>query len=187
MLVWMPVRASFVINGGTYRADTLVHRQVGPGMINTIVRLPQYPLNIYVVAVDLNNPNNRVESTFGYGTLGRTELLSHAVTRNTTPTKRPLVACNANFWVVTGNGAPFTSFEMGFPLGGVVRNDTTIVNDNNTTDQWAGGPYLSGVASITTNKDLVFGHLMWEGTITADKLAQPLIYHNVNRRAHKGV
>ena len=186
MLVWMPVRASFVINGGTYRADTLVHRQVGPGMINTIVRLPQYPLNIYVVAVDLNNPNNRVESTFGYGTLGRTELLSHAVTRNTTPTKRPLVACNANFWVVTGNGAPFTSFEMGFPLGGVVRNDTTIVNDNNTTDQWAGGPYLSGVASITTNKDLVFGHLMWEGTITADKLAQPLVYHNVNRRAVAG-
>ena len=59
MLVWMPVRASFVINGGTYRADTLVHRQVGPGMINTIVRLPQYPLNIYVVAVDLNNPNKR--------------------------------------------------------------------------------------------------------------------------------
>ena len=185
-LACVPARASFLVDGITFRADTLVHRQVGPGMVNTIVRLPQYPLNVYVVAVDLNNPNNRVETTYAYGILGRSELLSNAVRRHKTATKRPLVACNANFWVVTGNGAPLTSFEMGFPLGGVVRNDTTVVNDNNTYDQWAGGPYLSGVASITTNKDLVLGHLMWEGTITADKLAQPLVYHNVNRRAVAG-
>ena len=186
LLVFVPAQASFYVDGVTYRADTLVHRQVGPGMVNTIVRLPQYPLNVYVVEVDLNNPNNRVETTYAYNALGRSELLTNAVKRNKTATKRPLVACNANFWVVTGNGAPYSSFELGFPFGGVVRNDTSVVNVNNTCDQWCGGPYFSGVASITTNKELVFGHLLWEGTINAEKLAEPLAYHNINRRAVAG-
>ena len=185
LLACVPAQASFFVDGVTYRADTIVHRQVGPGMVNTILRLPQYPLNVYVVAVDLNNPNNRVETTFAYGILGRSEMLTNAVRRNRTATKRPLVACNANFWVVTAS-EPFSSFELGFPYGGVVRNDTTVVNVNNTCDQWSGGPYFSGVASITANKDLVFGHLMWEGTITSDKLSQPLAYHNINRRAVAG-
>ena len=72
----LPTRADIMIDGTTYHADTLVHRQVGPGMINTIVRLPDFPLNVYVISVDLNNPNNRVETTYGRGIVGKTELLS---------------------------------------------------------------------------------------------------------------
>ena len=179
-------RADFVINDQTYRADTLVQRQVGPGMVNTIVRIPDYPLNVYVTEVDLNNPNNRVETTIGYNTVGRTEALANAYTRNRTATKRPVVGCNANFWVVSGNGAPWSSFQLGTPLGGVVRNDTTLVNDNTTWDWWNGGPERSAAAAITHDKTLVLGRLQWDGTITAEKLAQPLVYHNVNRRAVAG-
>lgn len=178
--------ADFVINEKTYRADTLVHRQVGPGMVNTIVRIPDYPLNVYVTEVDLNNPNNRVETTIGYNTVGRTEALANAYTRNRTATKRPVVGCNANFWVVGGNGAPWSSFQLGTPLGGVIRNDTVLVNDNTTWDWWNGGPERSAAAGITHDKTLVLGRLQWDGTITADKLAQPLVYHNVNRRAVAG-
>ena len=83
--------ADFVINGTTYRADTIVHRQVGPGMVNTIVRIPDYPLNVYVTEVDLNNPHNRVETTIGYNTVGRTEALANAYSRNRTATKVGLV------------------------------------------------------------------------------------------------
>ena len=78
MLVGLSARADFVIDGNVYRADTLVHRQVGPGMVNTIVRVPDYPLNVYVMEVDLNDPNNRVETTIGYNTVGRTESLGNA-------------------------------------------------------------------------------------------------------------
>ncbi len=176
-------RADIVIDGKSYHADTLVHRQVGPGMINAIVRLPEYPLNVYVVTVDLNNPHNRVETTYGRGIVGKTELLSAAVKRHRTPTKRPIVACNANFWVVGGTNA---SFMMGTPMGGVVRNDTTIVNDNNTYDMWNGGPTWTGVAAITSDKTLVLGRAAWSGVINSAKLAQPLAYHNVNRRAVAG-
>ena len=179
-------RADIVINGTAYRADTLVHRQVGPGMVNTIVRIPDYPLNVYVTEVDLNNPHNRVETTIGYNTVGRTEALANAYTRNRTATKRPVVGCNANFWVVGGNGAPWSSFQLGTPLGGVIRNDTVLVNDNTTWDWWNGGPTRSAAAGITHDKTLVLGRLQWGGTITADKLAQPLVYHNVNRRAVAG-
>ena len=182
----LPARADFVIDGTTYSADTLVHRQVGPGMINTIVRIPGYPLNVYVMEVDLNNPNNRVETTIGYNTVGRTEALTNAYTRNRTATKRPVAACNANFWVVSGNGAPWSSFQLGTPLGGVVRNDTTLVNDNTTWDWWNGGPTRTAAATISHDKTLLLGRLQWEGTIASDKLAQPLPYHNVNRRAVAG-
>ena len=182
----VPLHADIVINGVAYHADTLQRRQVAPGTISTIVRLPDYPLNIYLIESDMNNPYNRVETTFGRGTLGYTELLSDACARHRTPTKRPLVACNANFWIVTGSSAPLVASQMGFPMGGVVRNDTTIVNDNNTVDQWCGGPMNTGVAAITPDKRLVMGHVGWEGTITSSRLAGPVTYHNLNRRAVRG-
>ena len=181
----LPARADIVIDGTTYHADTLVHRQVGPGMVNTIMRLPDYPLNVYVISVDLNNPNNRIETTYARGIVGKTELLSDAVKRHRTATKRPIAACNANFWIVGGN-PPFSNFQLGTPMGGVVRNDTTIVNDNNTTDLWDGGAYRTGVASVTTDKTLVFGRMLWSGTICSDKLSRTIEYHNINRRAVTG-
>ena len=183
LLTVATAQADIVIDDKTYHADTLVYRQVGPGMINAIVRLPEYPLNVYVVTVDLNNPYNRVETTFGQDIVGKTELLSDAVKRHRTPVKRPIVACNANFWVVGGNNG---YFMMGTPLGGVVRNDTSIVNDNNTYDQWNGGASHTGVAAISRDKELVFGRMQWEGAISASKLSQPLAYHNINRRAVTG-
>ena len=152
LLACVSAHADFVIDGTTYAADTLVHRQVGPGMVNTIVRVPGYPLNVYVMEV----------------------------------TKRPVAGCNANFWVVSGNGAPWSSFQLGTPLGGVVRNDTSLVNDNTTWDWWNGGPERSAAAAITHDKTLVLGRIRWDGTITSDKLAQPLAYHNINRRAVAG-
>lgn len=184
-IAFVPARADILINGISYHADTLVRRQVAPGTINTIVRIPDIPLNVYLIETDLNNPYNRVETTFGNGLLGRTELLATSVQRHTTPTKRPLVACNANFWIVSTSG-PLAASQKLFPLGGVVRNDTTIVNDNNTVDQWGGGPWMTGAAGITTDKRLVMGRVMWEGTITSSKLAAPLPYHNFNRRAVRG-
>ena len=186
LLACVSAHADFVIDGTTYAVDTLVHRQVGPGMVNTIVRIPGYPLNVYVMEVDLNNPNNRVETTIGYNTVGRTEALANAYTRNRTATKRPVAGCNANFWVVSGNGAPWSSFQLGTPLGGVVRNDTSLVNDNTTWDWWNGGPERTAAAAITHDKTLVLGRISWDGTITSDKLSQPLAYHNINRRAVAG-
>lgn len=173
------------INGTAYECDTLQRRQVGPGIINTIMRLPDYPLNVYILETDLNNQYNRVETTISQGRVGTTELLTNAYTRNRTATKRPIAACNANFWCVTGHGQPFTTYMMGSPFGAVVRNDTTFLNTNTLsgTDMWNGGPYRTGVSAISKDKKLYFGHMTWAGTVKSSKLSSALSIATINRRA----
>ena len=68
----LPATASLIIDGKNYQVDTIFRRQIGPGVVNTIVRLPSYPLNVYILETDLNNPYNRVETTMAYNTLVQT-------------------------------------------------------------------------------------------------------------------
>lgn len=174
--------AGINIGGTIYSADTIVHRQVGPGIYNTIIRIPDVPLNVYLLEADLNNPYNRVETTIGYNTLGRTELLANAYNRNRTETRRPIAACNANFWCVTGNGSPTMDFELGDPFGAVVRNDSIYLNTESNVDAWNGGPSRTGACAITQDKTLYFGHFTCGGTITSAKLANAVTMNTVNRR-----
>lgn len=174
--------AGISIGGTVYRADTIVHRQVGPSIYNTIIRIPDFPLNVYLLEADLNDPYNRVETTIGYNTLGRTELLANAYNRNRTATRRPIAACNANFWCVTGNGSPTMDFELGDPFGAVVRNDSIYLNTESNVDSWNGGPSRTGACAISQDKTLYFGHFTCGGTITSNKLANAVTMNTVNRR-----
>lgn len=174
--------ASLIIRGTEYSADTIMHRQIGPGIYNTIIRVPDYPLNIYLLEADMNNPYNRVETTIGYSTLGRVELLTDAYYRNRTATRRPIAACNGNFWCVPSNGAPTMNFELYTPFGAVVRNDSVYVNTEKNADAWNGGPNHTGAAAISQDKTLYFGHFTCGGTITSPKLVSPATMNTVNRR-----
>ncbi len=174
--------AGITIGDVIYSADTIMHRQVGPGIYNTIIRIPDYPLNVYLLEADLNNPYNRIETTIGYNTLGRTELLTNAYNRNRTATRRPIAACNANFWCVTGNGSPTMDFELGSPFGAAVRNDSIYVNTESNADAWDGGPSRTGGCAISQDKTLYFGHFTCGGTITSSKLSVAVPMNTVNRR-----
>ena len=174
--------ADIVIGGTSYRVDTVEMRQVGPGMRLIIARIPDYPLNVYLLSTDLNNPHNRIETTFGYGTLGRTERLDNAWSRNRTAISRPVAACNANFWTVGGSGEPYNAFELGSPMGAVVRNDSVVLNSEMNSDNWNGGPQRAGACLVDRDKHLVFGRFLCGGTISGDKLATPLDFCTVNRR-----
>jgi hypothetical protein len=174
--------AGINIGGTVYTADTIMRRQVGPGIYNTIIRIPDYPLNVYLLETDLTNPYNRVETTIGYNTLGRTELLTNAYNRNRTETRRPIAACNANFWCVTGNGSPTMDFELGDPFGAVVRNDSVYLNTESNADAWNGGPSRTGACAITQDKTLYFGHFNCGGTISSPKLPAAAPMNTVNRR-----
>lgn len=173
--------AAITLGSNTYQADTLFRRQVGPGMVTTIVRLPDYPLNIYITETDLNNPNNRVETTLGYSTVGRSESLLNAVKRNRTATKRPIVACNSNFWCVSAEWPP-REFELGTPYCSVIRNDSICVNAETNEDNWCYGPGYTGGTAISRDKTLYFDHIIPSATITSEKLAAPVVFETVNRR-----
>ncbi len=173
--------ASITLGGKTYETDTLYRRQVGPGMVTTIVRIPDYPLNIYITETDLNNPNNRVETTLGYSTVGRSESLLNAVKRNRTATKRPIVACNSNFWCVSAEWPP-REFELGTPYCSVIRNDSICVNAETNEDNWCYGPGYTGGTAISRDKTLYFDHIIPSATITSERLNAPVIFETVNRR-----
>ncbi len=174
--------AGINIGGTVYSADTIMHRQVGPGIYNTIIRIPDYPLNVYLLEADMTNPYNRVETTIGYNTLGRTELLTNAFHRNRTATRRPIAACNANFWCVSGNGSPTMDFELGDPFGAVVRNDSVYLNTETNVDAWNGGPSRTGACAISQDKTLYFGHFLCGGTLSSSKLSVAAPLNTVNRR-----
>ena len=59
------MKASVNIGAKEYAADTLFHRVIGPGIVNTIIRLPDYPLNVYLLEADMSNPYNRIETAQG--------------------------------------------------------------------------------------------------------------------------
>ena len=74
--------------------------EIGPGIRHTRYRLPEYPLNINVLRVDLTNPYNTVETTVANESAKGTETLVHAAERQSAPGHRALAGANANFWVV---------------------------------------------------------------------------------------
>ena len=173
--------AQVVIGGSEYQVDTLFMRQLGPGINNTIIRIPGYPLNVYLLEADMNNPYNRIETMQGQGTVGKTELLTNAAQRYSTPSKRVLAGCNANFWCVSGQGTS-SIYMLGSPYGAVVRNDTIYTNTNNANDTWDGGPERTAGTAIDHDKNLIFGHFTWAAQLTSSKLESPLAINKVNRR-----
>lgn len=178
--------AQAVIDGKTYTVDTICQRQEGPGIVYTQVRLADYPLNAYVLEMDLNNKYNRIETTHAYNTLGKQETLANAYTRHKAEGKKPIAACNANFWVVNGHGEPWISFMLGTPFGAVVYNDTTFVNTNTSSDTWNGGPNRTGSAAIDHDKTLYLGRSKWSGTASSSKFSKNLSIIQVNKRCKAG-
>lgn len=175
--------ASAINIGGTdYAVDTIESRQVGPGMHLLLVRIPGYPLNVYMLHTDLTNPYNRIETTAGQGRVGATERLDAAYRRNRTSTSRPIAACNANFWCVAGSGEPYNQFELGSALGALVRNDSVYLNTEMNSDTWNGGPHRTGACAVTADKRLLFGRFTCGGTISGGSLAAPVSFCTVNRR-----
>lgn len=170
----------------TYQVDTISQRQIGPGLVNTILRLPDFPLNVYILEMDLNNQYNRVETTQAYDILGKQETLANAYQRHKAEGKKPLAGCNANFWCVQGHGEPWISFMLGTPFGGVVYNDTTYVNTNEALDTWNGGPYRTASAAIDHNKVLYMGRKMWRGFAKNPKFVADRQFMQINKRCLDG-
>lgn len=162
-----------------------MRRQVGPGIIHTRVRVPDYPLNAYVLEMDMKNAYNRVETHQAYNTLGRTELLATAYTREKNLGKKPIAGCNGSFWCVTASGDP-AKWMLGSPFGGEVVNDTLFLNTNTSADTWNGGPARASSTLIDVNKKVFVGPHQWYGYMKSDKFDAPQEIIQVNKRCNTG-
>ncbi|MEG2673674.1 MAG: phosphodiester glycosidase family protein [Muribaculaceae bacterium] len=176
--------ASFVIDGKTYEVDTISQREIGPGIVHTRMRIPDYPLNINTIKMDMNNTYNRLELTQAEDQLGKTERLADAYTRHSLEGKNPIAGANGSFWCVPQE-KPASEYVLGHPYGGCVYNGKIVEETNMYRDRWEGGPENSGMVGVDTDKKLWINQLSWKGYAKCSKWANTPEIFQVNRRCYE--
>lgn len=112
--------SSIDIWGVSKAIDTLEYKQMGPGIVYTRLSFPEYPLSVYMLTIDLNNPYNFIETFQAGDQLGKTEAMTSAYSRLSSSAHRTIAGVNGNFWVVSGQGQP--SELLGVPYSGSMKN-----------------------------------------------------------------
>ncbi len=154
----------FVIDasGNESQIDTLVHRQVAPGITYTKTYFPMYPLNVYMLTVDLNNEYNTVETFQAGNQAGKTEAMTDAFKRLTTASHTPIGSVNGNFWIVSGQGYP--NDLLGVPHSGSIRNGEMVTEPND----WNRGHGNIGFAALDKNKKLWIDDMNFDGKVIVE-------------------
>ncbi|BEH00102.1 phosphodiester glycosidase family protein [Bacteroides sedimenti] len=122
-------RGPINIQGISKAVDTLAYRQVGPGTFYTYMRLPELPINVHMMTIDLNNQYNTVETFQANNRVGSTENMTNAYTRMSSARHVSIGSINGNFWVVAGQGQP--DVLLGVPYSGSARNGEMITEPSN--------------------------------------------------------
>lgn len=159
---------TFTIDGKDYSYSLITSKQVGPGVVYNRIRIPDFPLNINYMTVDLSNPYNRIETQQANERTGSTERLADAYTRMQQAGKKPIGAQNGNFWCVSGQGI-YSQFALGTSFNACMRNGQIVNETNCHADQWDGGPARTGVIGMGYDKDLYIESMSWKGTVSSPR------------------
>ena len=165
------------INDKNYQVDVLESQDIGPGIHHYRLRIPDYPLNVNILQMDMNNPYNRIETFQASETLGKTEKMATAYKRykNMSDEKRPIAGANGNFWCVSSQ-LPHSDLLIGATYNGNLRNGEIITETNAYSDQWDGGPERTGVIAVDVTKNLFIETMHFKGYAINDKIGSPEIY-----------
>ncbi len=155
------------IGGKDYELQRLIEREIGPGVTYTRLRLPDYPLNVNVTIVDMNNPYNRIETTVAKESARGTESLVAAAQRQSYEGHRALAAANGNFWIV--NTQPEDQIWTGITRNVSLRNGKMITESNQHRDQWDGGTMRTGIVSCSYDKLLTIDYCKASIKVWSDK------------------
>lgn len=139
---------TMTLGGKEYEFERLIERKIGPGTTYLRLRFPDYPLNVNMVMVDLNNPYNQIETTIANESAKGTESLVKAAQRQTTANHVPLAAANANFWYTE---AKYTLY-YNIVKGGSIRNGKMVTEYNVNSEKWDGGPTRTGIVGISDDR-----------------------------------
>lgn len=103
---------SLMIQGIKYRVDTLVFRHdVGLGTMHTYYNLPDLPLLVNVVEIDITNPYVDVISCLSNDSTRGLERPTEMAARNTRPEHSVFAAVNGDFYTTSG-------LDIGLPVNG---------------------------------------------------------------------
>ena len=151
---------SINISGVEKKMDTLEHRMIGPGILYTKFQLPEYPLSVYLLKIDMTNPYNFVETFQAGNQAGKTEAMTTAYSRLNAASHNSLAGVNGNFWIVSGQGQP--TELLGVPHSGSAMGGEIITDPNN----WNRGHGSIGFAMIDANKKVWIDDIAFAGKVT---------------------
>lgn len=149
LITCFSAKAETVNLGGTdYTIETKIDRELAPGVRYMRLRLPDYPLNVNLLKVDMTNQNVIVETTVANEKSRGTELLTSAAKRHTSAGHKPVAAANGNFWG-TKSEYPHGEVFSGIAKNASMRNGKLVTESNQYLDPWDGGTQRTGVVGIT--------------------------------------
>lgn len=139
--------------------DTLEHKSVGPGIQYTRFNLPEYPLSVYMLTVDLSDPYNVVETFQAGNQTGKTEAMTSAFMRLDREKHRSISGINGNFWIVSSQGQP--DVLLGVPHSGSVLNGELVTDPND----WNRGHGSIGFAMLDATNKAWIDDIAFSGTV----------------------
>ncbi len=125
LAAFVPAQAltHWTLNGKPYQVDTLIYpHPVGPGVSLSKFDLPEMPLKVSVMEVDLNNPYIQFETCLGGESAVGCETPPSMIARNTRPGHEVVGACNGDFYMTNPPA------EVGMPRSGQLRRSEVVVN-----------------------------------------------------------
>lgn len=162
--------------------DTLEYKSVGPGVTYARFNLPQYPLSVYMMTIDLNDNYNSVETFQAYNHLGLTEAMTNAYNRLNSVGHQTIGSINGNFWIVAGQGQP--AELLGVPHSGSVINGEMVTDPNFWNRGRATTPegllQEIGFAVIDSVKKVWIDDMGFDGKVTIDGIGDYAI-SEINR------
>ena len=119
-------RDQWVIGDKAYEVDTLIFPHLaGPGLTAAKYDVPELPLKVSVVEMDLTNPYIVMETCLGADKAVGSETPVNMALRNTRAGHEVVGAVNGDFFMTS------PSNEVGLPLSGQVRNDELVLSSHN--------------------------------------------------------
>lgn len=121
--IYMSAKNLINIDGKDYTVDTLTYKhQVGPGTTYAKYDLPELPLKVYVLEMDLTNPYINFETCKGGDKGVAIECPSSMYARNDRPGHDMVAATNGDFYFYQD------PIEIGIPRSGQYRNNECVTN-----------------------------------------------------------
>lgn len=124
-IAWLHVdaRTQWTLNGKAYDVDTLIYTHpAGPGVTVAKFDLPQIPLKVSVMEIDLTNPYIQFETCLGGESAVGCETPTSMVARNSRPGHEVVGATNGDFYMTNPPA------EVGMPRSGQLRRSEVVVN-----------------------------------------------------------
>ncbi len=156
------------VQGKDYQMVKLQERPIGPGAVYHRYRLPDFPLNINMVTVDMNDPNIKIETTISNESSSGTELLVDAAARHDATNHHAIAAQNGNFWIVSTQ--PQWAAYNASPHGIALRNGMLSADSKTNPHWWWWDTTRSGIVSVSTDNRLFIDLCRSEMTATGDKI-----------------